>query len=127
MEINRKKQRGRKSKYSDSFKRQVAREYLVGQETMQEIANRFELPSRWIVKEFVKWFESQSDDSPPATALSDSEKQDVEALRKRISDLEKQLDNAQLRALGFETMIDIAEKELRIEIRKKSDTKPSQP
>jgi transposase len=46
-------------------------------------------------------------------------------LLSRIKELEKQLDQAQLRAVGFETMIEIAEKELRIEIRKKSVTKQS--
>jgi len=44
-------------------------------------------------------------------------------LQKRIKELEKQLEAAQLKAEGYELMIEIAEKELKIPIRKKSDTK----
>ncbi|WPR77526.1 hypothetical protein [Algoriphagus sp. NG3] len=45
------------------------------------------------------------------------------ALQRRIRELEKQLENAQLKAEGYELMIEIAEKELKIPIRKKSGTK----
>lgn len=45
-------------------------------------------------------------------------------LKKRIADLEKQLKDAELKAIAFSTMIDIAEKELKIPIRKKYNTKP---
>jgi transposase len=44
-------------------------------------------------------------------------------LLKRIKELEKQLETSQLKAEGYEIMIEIAEKELNIPIRKKSDTK----
>ena len=46
-------------------------------------------------------------------------------LKRRIADLEKQLKEAELKAIAYSTMIDIAEKELKIPIRKKLDTKPS--
>jgi transposase len=49
--------------------------------------------------------------------------QDPRDLQKRIKELERQLENAQLKAEGYELMIEIAEKELKIPIRKKSDTK----
>ena len=45
-------------------------------------------------------------------------------LKKRIADLEKQLKDAELKALAFSTMVDIAEKEFHIPIRKKLNTKP---
>jgi hypothetical protein len=46
-----------------------------------------------------------------------------EDLQKRIKELEKALETANLRAEGYELMIDIAEKELNIPIRKKFDAK----
>jgi len=46
-----------------------------------------------------------------------------EDLQKRIKELEKALETANLRAEGYELMIDIAEKELKIPIRKKFDAK----
>ncbi|MGY3055763.1 hypothetical protein ACVWYG_003989, partial [Pedobacter sp. UYEF25] len=45
-------------------------------------------------------------------------------LKKRIAELEKQLKDAELRAIAFSTMVDIAEKEFNIPIRKKLATKP---
>lgn len=126
MSNNKKKKGGPRPKYSDAFKRQVARAYLTGDKTRVQIANQFGLTNQWTVRDFVNWFKSQGDELPPL-ALSEGEKQDPEVLLKRIKELEKQLENSQLRSLGYETMIDIAENELGIEIQKKSDTKPSKP
>jgi hypothetical protein len=58
----------------------------------------------------------------PILATKDNP-QDPRDLQKRIKELERQLENAQLKAEGYELMIEIAEKELKIPIRKKSDTK----
>lgn len=44
-------------------------------------------------------------------------------LQKRIKELEKQLETARVKAEGYELMVEIAEKELKIPIRKKSNTK----
>ena len=44
-------------------------------------------------------------------------------LKKRIAELEKQLKDAELKAIAFSTMVDIAEKEFKIPIRKKFNTK----
>lgn len=46
-----------------------------------------------------------------------------EDLQKRIKELELQLAEAQLKAEGYQMMIEIAEKELKIPIRKKLNTK----
>lgn len=45
-------------------------------------------------------------------------------LKKRIAELEKQLKDAELKAIAFSTMVDIAEKEFKIPIRKKFNIKP---
>ncbi len=45
-------------------------------------------------------------------------------LKKRIFELEKQLKDAELKAIAFSTMVDIAEKEFNIPIRKKLNTQP---
>ena len=45
-------------------------------------------------------------------------------LKKRIAEIEKQLKDAELKAIAFSTMVDIAEKEFKIPIRKKLNTKP---
>ena len=45
-------------------------------------------------------------------------------LKKRIKELERQLKDAELKAIAFSTMVDIAEKEFKIPIRKKLNTQP---
>lgn len=61
----------------------------------------------------------------------DNSKKDTEEtfenpqLKKRIEELEKQLKDAEMKALAFSAMVDIAEKEFKITIRKKCNTKPS--
>lgn len=46
-------------------------------------------------------------------------------LKKRIEELEKRLKDAEMKAIAFSTMVDIAENEFNIPIRKKCNTKPS--
>lgn len=61
--------------------------------------------------------------NPTPLPVSQSNTEDPIALQRRIKELEKQLENAQLKAEGYELMIEISEKELKIPIRKKSGTK----
>lgn len=44
-------------------------------------------------------------------------------LKKLIAELEKQLQTAEMKAIAYSTMLDIAEKEFNIPIRKKDSTK----
>jgi hypothetical protein len=44
-------------------------------------------------------------------------------LQKRIAELEKQVQIAEMKAIAFSTMVDIAEREFNIPIRKKYNTK----
>jgi hypothetical protein len=46
-------------------------------------------------------------------------------LKKRILELEGQLKDAEMQAIAFSTMVDIAEQEFNVPIRKKFNTKPS--
>lgn len=61
-----------------------------------------------------------------ATNITDSSADfEVLKLKKRIEELEKQLQTSEMKAIAFSTMVDIAEKEFDIPIRKKHNTKPS--
>jgi hypothetical protein len=55
---------------------------------------------------------------------SDDESFENLQLKKRVADLEKQLKDAELKAIAYSTMVDIAEQEFKIPIRKKFNTKP---
>lgn len=58
---------------------------------------------------------------------TDKESESFETLQlmKRIAELESQLKDAEMKAIAYSTMVDIAEKEFKIPIRKKHNTKPS--
>jgi hypothetical protein len=56
--------------------------------------------------------------------LTEEESFETLQLKNRIAELEKQLKEAELKAIAFSTMVDIAEKEFKIPIRKKFNTKP---
>jgi cell division septum initiation protein DivIVA len=45
-------------------------------------------------------------------------------LKKRIEELESKLKDAEMKAIAYSTMIDIAEDEFKLKIRKKFNTKP---
>ena len=45
-------------------------------------------------------------------------------LKKKIAELEQQVSDSEMRAAAFSTMVDLAEKEFNISIRKKYNTKP---
>lgn len=49
---------------------------------------------------------------------------DVKMLKKRVLELEKQLKEAELKAIAFSTMVDVAEEMFKVPIRKKLNTKP---
>lgn len=58
------------------------------------------------------------------TNTKEEESFEILQLKKRIYELENQLKDAEMKAIAFSTMVDIAEKEFKIPIRKKLNTKP---
>jgi transposase len=58
------------------------------------------------------------------TTKTPEESFEILQLRKRINELENQLKDAEMKAIANSTMVDIAEKEFKIPIRKKLNTKP---
>jgi transposase-like protein len=118
MGIETKRRRGGKQKYSAAFKRQVALDYLGGSFTMEQVAERYNLPSKWSVKDFVKWHRLQGDE-PVALVVASGGPREA-ALLAENADLRAQLAHERMRSLSLETIIDIAEREEGIDIRKKS-------
>lgn len=56
---------------------------------------------------------------------TEQESFEIMQLKKRVAELEKQLKDAEMKAIAYATMVDIAEKEFNIPIKKKFNTKPS--
>ena len=116
---------GQKGKYEIAFRRWVVREIQAGLMTVGEFAHRFTLEHRK-ASELVRYWSSRYGSEMVHTlpAMSEKEKQKLEALQKQNAQLTKQLEEAQMRNIVLETLIDVAEEDLRINIRKKPGPKP---
>ena len=116
------------NQYTDEFKLKVVTEYLETEISQEELKRKYGFGgnsciSNWMLKFGMK---SPSEDQLKLQRIMSEEhtKSPREAeLEKRIQELENSLDKEQLRALALDTMINIAERELKISIRKKPGTK----
>lgn len=113
------------SQYETSFRRWLVSEIDSGRMSVREARDRFKLPVHFRTI-YRAWQLKYSDDIHLSLdIMSAQERTDIKALEKRIKDLEKQLELAQMKNVGLNTMIDIAEDIYKLEIRKKSGPKPS--
>ncbi|MGD0584118.1 MAG: hypothetical protein ABR974_14385 [Bacteroidales bacterium] len=110
------------NKYSESLKREVVREIQLGNISKAEAKRKYDIRGCGSIN---KWFSKFDGKSPDNRKIMDYKKSDKEALIKRIKELERQLEDEQMRSFGLSKMIDIAEDQLNISIRKKSVTKQS--
>lgn len=110
-------------KYEISFRRWLVQEIESGRMSWQESRTRFDLPFRFdkIYKDWQKRYSEEIILSLPLMTAKD--RIDIKKLEARNKELEKQLELAQMRLTAVNTMIDIAEKEYKLEIRKKSGPK----
>ena len=82
---------------------------------------------QFVSKRSIRKFEVKSTDMVKKEHLNaEQESFETMRLKKRIAELEKQLKDAEMKAIAYATMVDIAEKEFNIPIKKKFNTKPSQ-
>ena len=108
--------------YDEALKIAVARDYITGNLSFSQVAQKYDLPNREVARYFVRWYQehhqlelSQSANSPASNGqISDSQQQ---------TNVGKELSDARLKIAALEIMIQIAEQELGIDIRKKSGTK----
>lgn len=117
--------KGRQFQYEQSFMRMVVSEYEHGNESLTQIADRFQI-SRQQVRTWRLKFSSDIGSHPLMTdPMTEQEKKEFEALKKQNEELAKKLEYANLQVFGLQTMIDVAEEQLKIEIRKKPGSKQS--
>lgn len=121
-----KKRTKSQNRYPIDLKRKIAKEYLSGRASYGILAEENGLRDKSVVKEFVKWYRHQlSKDAElfiDESKLTNTSILTEQELAERVKKLEKQLQQAELKAEMLETMIDIAENQLGIDIRKKSGT-----
>lgn len=109
---------------AEKFKERVAFEVLFEGKDPKEIVEAYQLASVHTVQMWVSQYSGKIKEGLiTLPAMTEQEKEDLLALKKRVKDLEKSLEQANLLIYGLNSMIDYAEKELEIPIRKKRGTK----
>lgn len=109
----------KQQKFTETFKRQVISEVLSGQLTKEQARRRYQIKGKSLVLNWIRKF-----DLPTPIYMSEQSLNEKD-LQSKIKRLERELEDAQLKAEAYSKMIDIAERELKISIRKKSNTKQS--
>ncbi len=112
--------------FSDVLKRQIVQEVQSGTISMEEARRRYGIKGNSAILKWMRKFGYASDvDSETIKMKSKELPDDLKELKCRVIELEKALEEAKLSSEFYSTMIDIAEKEFKIPIRKKSVTKQS--
>jgi len=124
------------SEFSIEERKKIIEEWLESGKTKREICHKYTGEDVEHGK-LVHWMRQLGYDVPKkwtsfkkfnSDTMSTSKKgssAEIHEVQEKIKQLEKALLNSELRATAYETMIEIAEKELKINIRKKSNTKQS--
>lgn len=111
--------------YSDSFKLGVVTRVVNGELTKEQARMDFGIGGNSSILEWMKKYGYYTDPPTQPAMAKSQEKTGPEDLKKKVRQLEKQLHNERIRSEFYKTMIDVAERELGISIRKKSGTNPS--
>ena len=112
------------SDYEVSFRRWLVSQVDSGNMSLNEVRDRFQINQTELKRVFKRWQELYSDELHLSLrTMSSKDRADNGELEKRIKELEKQLDLAQMKNVALNTMIDIAEKDYKLAIRKKSGPK----
>jgi hypothetical protein len=107
------------SKYETSFRRWLVQEVESGRMSWQDARSRFQMPHRFdvVYKEWQKKYSEEIIVSLPLMSAKD--RIDNKQLEERVKQLEKELELAQMKVIAVNMMVDIAEKEYKLDIRKK--------
>ncbi len=108
--------------YPDSLKREIVWEVQSGLLSKAEAIRKYNIRGSSSIIGWIRKFDGKSSDYHRSMDYKQSDK---EALIKRIKELERKLEDEQIRSEGLSRMIDIAEDQLKVSIRKKSTTKQS--
>lgn len=113
-----------KGEFSLAHRRWLVGEIESSRMTIPMAIERFDFKSKdpkALLKAWCKTYAPQIVVSLPR--MTEKERQKLDSLQKRIKFLEKQLEDAQMKNIALETLIDVAEEQLNVPIRKKAGSR----
>ncbi len=117
-------------RFPNDLKLKVVQEYLSTDLSQKELKEKYNIRGKNTIKYWMRKFDLQlpSQQQIELQRMMSKEKEKTpyeRELEAKVKRLEQQLEDEKLRTLALSTMIDLAEKEFKIPIRKKSGAKPS--
>ena len=113
-----------KGTYEIAFRRWLVGELESGRMSVGAALERFNFSPVTGLRLIARWRKKYSSEIPLTLPLmSEKERLKLGSLQKQLRQLEKQLEDAQMKTIALETLIDVAEESLKISIRKKSGPK----
>ena len=120
-----------KQSFSEPFKRSIVEQIISGSISKEGARQRYGIKGKSAILNWQRNYEKYGRCSlnlcsypmPLKSSKSNQVEPSQEDLKARIKQLERQLEDEQLRSEAYSRMIDAAETELKVPIRKKSSTK----
>jgi transposase-like protein len=113
-----------KLNYEIPFRRWLVREIEEGRISTAEAIKRFNFNPSSGGKLIYDWRKKYAASLfLPLPSMTEQEKQELAALQKQLKAMEKQLEEARMRNIALNTLIDVAEEALKVDIRKKPGAK----
>jgi transposase len=113
----------RRRHFSDDFKKSKVQELELKRTTISELKRQYEVSSttiyRWITN-----FGTMKNKPERVIVETDSDTKELLLLKKKISELERIVGQKQVLIDFYDKLIDIAEDEYKVDIKKKFGTKP---
>ena len=112
--------------YSEQFKETAVFRIVFGGEEPSQVVADLDIHNSCTLRNWVSLYQRKvQTDLFVGSAMTRTQKRDVQALQQHNGELKEALQQANLLILALHTMIEVAEQELQLPIRKKSGTKRS--
>lgn len=117
-----------KNNYSNEEKLGMIQEYLTTPVSMEYMCNKYHIGHSTIPRWMSIFGIAMPNQAPSQVTMPQNQKMQetpvsTESLEAKLKDLQAELDREKLKNLALTTMIEVAEEELHIDIRKKAGTK----
>lgn len=114
--------------YRSSFRRKVAQEVMAGLLTQQQAAEKY-LVSLNLVRQWIRWYKRNYIElhlTMKSKKSNSKETERIKQLEKKLKETEKALRESELKNKLLDEMINIAETEYDVPVRKKHGSRPLQ-
>lgn len=112
----------KRRQFSDEFKMSLVSQFVSGEKTGYRICK--ENGIAWsVLSEWIRRFVPSSRQYTEPMKPKNPDQEEINSLRKQLLEKEKELKRERMRGDFYETMVKVAEEELKIPIRKKAGTR----